>query len=140
MKSFNILFLSLLLCGLATSAFAADFALVVNKSNPLSSLSANDAKQMYLGKKTSWSNGQTIVLYSQYDEKVTQAFVDVVVKKTVQQFQIYWKKALFTGTGTPPIELKNDVEVKKFIAADPRGIGYISRAALDDSVKEIKLN
>ena len=140
MKYLTILFVSLVLVGFATTAFAADFVLIVNKNNALSSLSGNDAKQIYLGKKTSWNNGQSIVLYIQQDEAVTQSFAEAVVKKTVQQFQIYWKKALFTGTGTPPIELKNDDEMKKFIAADPRGLGYISRGSLDGSVKEIKLN
>lgn len=140
MKYLKILFLILMFSGVTASAFAADFALVVNKNNTLTSLSENDAKQIYLGKKTSWSNGQTIVLYVQHDEAVTRSFVDSVTKKTVQQFYIYWKKALFTGTGTPPIELKDDAEMKKFIAADPRGIGYISRDALDGSVKEVKLH
>jgi ABC-type phosphate transport system substrate-binding protein len=124
----------------ASSAVAADIVLVVNKSNPVSSLSAQDAKMIYLGNKKSWDNGEKITLYSQYDYAVREDFTGKVLNKTGQQFATYWKKALFTGTGRPPIEVKDDAEMKKFIAIDPRGIGYISSTALDDSVKALVIH
>jgi len=94
---------------------------------------------IYLGNKKSWDNGEKIILYSQYDYVVRDAFTSKVLNKTGQQFATYWKKALFTGTGRPPVEVKNDLEMKKFIAADPRGIGYIDQASLDDSVKVVSI-
>lgn len=139
MKYISVLVATLLLSSLATTVLAADFVLIANKGNTVSSLSENDARQIYLGKKSTWPDGQAIVLYMQQNEAVTGGFAEAVAKKTPQQFQIYWKKALFTGTGKPPIEVRDDAEMKKFIAADPRGIGYISRAAFDGSVKEISI-
>lgn len=139
MKYTTVLAATLLLATLATTALAADFVLIANKGNTISSLSENDARQIYLGKKSTWPDGQSIVLYMQQNEAVNSTFAEAVAKKTSQQFQIYWKKALFTGTGRPPIEVRDDAEMKKFIAADPRGIGYISRAAFDGSVKEINI-
>ncbi|ALC15250.1 phosphate ABC transporter substrate-binding protein, PhoT family [Desulfuromonas soudanensis] len=136
----NIIILSFfVLMVFASSAVAGDIVLVVNKNNPVSSLSAQDAKMIYLGNKKSWDNGEKIILYSQYDYAVREDFTGKVLSKTGQQFATYWKKALFTGTGRPPIEVKDDAEMKKFIAIDPRGIGYISRAALDDSVKALPI-
>lgn len=123
----------------ATTAMATDVVLVVNKANPVASLSDKIAKKIFLGKKGSWDSGDKIMLYSQYDAQITDSFARKVLNKSAQQFATFWKKALFTGTGRPPIEVKDDAEMLKFIAADPRGIGYISRSAVDGSVKVIKL-
>jgi len=122
-----------------TPVLAADVVLVVNPSNPLASLDATIAKKIFLGKKGSWDNGDKVILYSQYDAEVTDSFTRAVLNKSAQQFNTFWKKALFTGTGHPPVEVRDDAEMKKYIAADPRGIGYISREALDGSVKLVTL-
>ena len=134
MKSLIIQLLLALLVFTST-AIAADIVLVVNKSNPVESLSKQDAQMIYLGKMKSWVNGDKIMLYSQYDFQARDAFASKIINKSGQQFATYWKKALFTGTGRPPVEVKDSAEMKKFIAADPRGIGYISATDLDDSVK-----
>jgi len=137
----TLIFMTLcLLVALATSAAAADFVVIVNPDNPVSSLSVRDAKNIFLGKKGNWDNGGTIVLYSQFNSVLTDAFAGDVLGKSAQQFSTFWKKALFTGTGRPPVELKDDAEMKKFIAADPKGIGYISASAVDGSVKVVKLH
>lgn len=136
----NLLICSVMaLMVLSATTAAADIVLVVNKGNPISSVSAQDAKLIYLGDKKSWDNGEKINLYSQYDYVVRDAFTSKVVNKTGQQFATYWKKALFTGTGRPPVEVKDDKEMKKFISADPRGIGYIDSSSLDDSVKVVNI-
>lgn len=129
----------LVLMVLSATMAAAEIVLVVNKENPVGTIRAQDAKLIFLGNKKSWGNGDKITLYSQYDYVVRDAFAGAVLNKTGQQFATYWKKALFTGTGRPPVEVKNDMEMKRFIAADPRGIGYIDSASLDDSVKVVKI-
>lgn len=139
MKKQIVLITTCLFLAVASSALAADFVLVVSNSNPVETLSRKNAKQIFLGKKGSWDSGEKIILYSQYDRELTGAFANGVLNKSAQQFVTYWKRALFTGTGRPPVEVKNDAEMKKLIAADRRGIGYISRAMLDDSIKAVTL-
>ena len=49
-----------------------------------------------------------------------------------------WQRlALGTGKGTLPRELSSDADVKKAIAADVNGIGYIDKSAVDSSVKVV---
>ena len=48
-----------------------------------------------------------------------------------------WARITFTGKGTPPKELKSDAEVKAFVAANPRAIGYVDASAVDSSVKAV---
>jgi len=122
------------------SAYASDYAIIVHKDNPVSVLSKSDLKQIYLGKKGSWTNGESIVLYSLQDPDVTETFTSEIMSKSAQQFSLYWKKALFTGTGRPPLEMNSTAEMKRFIAADPRGIGYIPKSEVDGSVKVVKIN
>ncbi len=136
-KSFALLlFLVPLLAG---TVLAADFALVVNKANSESTISENDAKNIFLGKKTAWENGTRVIAVTQENSPVHEGFTKEVVKKTPAQFSTFWKKALFTGTGTPPKDFGNDSEMKAFVAANPGGIGYIARSALDGSVKELRI-
>ena len=122
------------------SALAADYVLVINKVNTTSSVNKKDAKNIFLGKKSSWDNGDRIVLYAQINNELTETFTEAVVKKSPQQFMTFWKKALFTGTGKPPVEVKGDDEMKQAIANDPKGIGYINASALDDTVKQLIIN
>lgn len=124
----------------SNAALAADYVLVVNKANAVSSIDAKDAKKIFLGKKSTWDNGERIVLYSQQNQALTDAFSEGVVKKSAQQFMVFWKKALFTGTGKPPVEVADDAGMKQAIAADPKGVGYISAAAMDGSVKQLIIN
>lgn len=42
---------------------------------------------------------------------------------------------IFTGRGQPPMVVEGDEQVKKSLTGRPDGIGYIDRAAVDDSVK-----
>jgi len=133
----SIIYLVLFTLFLASPVLAADVVLVVNVANPVTSLDSKSAKQIFLGKKGAWDNGDKIVLYSQNDPQITDSFSRKVLNKSAQQFNTFWKKALFTGTGRPPIEVQNDAQMKQSIAADPRGIGYISSAALDGSVKAV---
>lgn len=130
----------LLVVSLSSHSLAADVVLIINKANTNSSISDQDAQNIFLGKKTTWNNGKKIVLVDQQNQHVHGLFAKHVVKKTAQQYSTYWKKALFTGTGTPPKFVDDDAEVKAFIAVNKDAIGYISATALDDTVKKLDRN
>jgi ABC-type phosphate transport system substrate-binding protein len=121
------------------AAWAADYALVINKSNPVSFISAQNAKSIFLGKKTTWENGVKIVVFTQSGSPVHSAFIKGVVGKTPQQFSTFWKKALFSGMGIPPKNLSSDAQVLKSVAAQPGAISYISASTPSDSVKQLEI-
>jgi ABC-type phosphate transport system substrate-binding protein len=120
-----------------TAGYAADIILITNKSNPVSSVSAADVKKIFLGKKTSWDDGSKVVAFTQKDDAVTDPFAKQYVKKSSQQFYMYWRKAVFTGKGTPLVEVNNSAEMKKIIAAKAGTLGYILATELDDTVKSL---
>lgn len=124
----------------ASTVLAADYVLITHKSNPVTSLSAQDAKNYYLGKQTTWSNGTKVTVYTQSSSPIHTTFLKQIVRKSPQQYTTYWKKSLFTGTGLPPKDFAGDDEMKKAVAAQPGSLGYISANALDGSVKKVDVN
>jgi ABC-type phosphate transport system substrate-binding protein len=124
---------------LAPAAWAADYALVTNKSNPVSSISAQDAKNIFLGKKSTWENGVKTVVFTQTSSPVHRSFSRSVVGKTPQQFSTFWKKALFTGMGIPPKDMLSDAQMLKAVASQTGTIGYVSADSVDGSVKTVNI-
>ncbi|MDG5467320.1 phosphate ABC transporter substrate-binding protein [Deltaproteobacteria bacterium IMCC39524] len=138
MKRISLL-IALMILFCCTAGYAADVILITNKLNPVSSLTATDAKNMFLGKKTGWSDGSTVTPFTQKDSAVTDPFAKKFVKKSSQQFYMFWRKAVFTGKGTPPVEVENSEQMKKIVAAKNGAVGYILKSELDDSVKKLSV-
>jgi len=132
--------LAFMLTMVGSTVLAADFAIITNKSTPDTVLSADQIKNYYLGKRTAWSDGTKVTVYTQGISPVHADFIRQIVRKTPQQYTTYWKKSLFTGTGLPPEDFASDAEMKKAVAANPGTLGYISASALDDSVKKLGIN
>lgn len=133
----SILTLTLLLIG--STAMATDYVLITDNSNPVTALSAKDVKNIYLGKKTVWSDGSHITVFTNTTSNVNSIFMKEVIRKKPGQYATYWKKSLFTGTGLPPKNFASDAEIKSAVAAKPGSIGYISTTSLDDSVKQLDI-
>ncbi len=110
----------------------AEIVVVVNPKNPVSTLSAEQVSQFYLGV----SNSFTPIDHSD-NSPLRADFYKKITRKEPGQVRAIWAKLVFTGKGRPPKELASDDEVKKAVAADPNGIGYIDKAALDASVKAV---
>jgi len=114
---------------LITNSYA-EIAVVTHRSTSVSSVSTNDAKKIFLGKKRS---------FKPVDQKngsaVHKEFYQKVVKKNPSQLKSYWSKMIFSGKGTPPKEMGNDAAVKQWISSNPGSIGYIHGTAVDQSVK-----
>ena len=121
-------------------ALAADYVLITDNSNPVTTLSAKDVKNIYLGKKSVWSDGSHITVFTQTVSSVNSAFMKEMARKTPQQYSTYWKKSLFTGTGLPPKDYSSDDATKAAVAAKPGSIGYIQASSLDDTVKKLEIN
>ena len=128
------------LLSVSSVALAADYVLITDNSNPVTTISAKDVKNIYLGKKSVWSDGSHITVFTQIGSSVNKVFMKEMARKTPQQYSTYWKKSLFTGTGLPPKDFSTDEAVKAAVAAKPGAIGYISVSALDDTVKQLEIN
>lgn len=128
---------ALLLAGIAAPpAHAASFKVVVHASNPVRSLSADQASKYFLKKVTRWNDGSEIEPVDLNDEsQVRETFSETIHGKDVVSVKSYWQKMIFSGRATPPPELSSDAEVIAYVRSNPGAIGYVGGgAAVGDGV------
>ena len=65
------------------------------------------------------------------------AFYKKATDRDEAQVKAVWSRIIFTGKGQPPKEMADAAAVKKAVAADPKVVGYIDKAAVDGTVKVV---
>ncbi|MDD4962310.1 MAG: phosphate ABC transporter substrate-binding protein [Gallionella sp.] len=128
-------FTLLLAATIASADASADVVIVVSVKNPISSITAEQASKIFLGKVTTFPNGDNAIPVDQAENAIKDEFYAKVAHKNPAQLTAYWAKIIFTGDGQPPQRLENNIAVKKAIANNPKTIGYIDSNAVDSSVK-----
>lgn len=122
---------ALLLAAMAAPA-RAELVIVVNPQNPATRMFPSQAAQFFLGGSvlfTPIEQAENSPIRAEFDKKV--------LEKTPAQVEAIWSKIVFTAKGKPPKECKSSAEVKKAVAENVNAIGYIEKAAVDDSIKVI---
>lgn len=66
-----------------------------------------------------------------------EAFYKKATDRDQAQIKAVWSRVVFTGKGQAPAVQPDAAAVKKAVAADPKAIGYIDKAAVDGSVKVV---
>ena len=114
------------------AAAAGEIAVIVNTANPATRMFSEQAAQFFLGKSN---------MFTPFDQAkdapIRREFYQKAAGKSLAQMEGIWAKAEFSGKGGAPKQLANDAAVKKAVAADPSAIGYIDKAAVDDTVKVV---
>jgi len=124
--------------GLFAMNASADIVVIVNPKNPAASLSAEQVAALYLGNTTTFPGGGAVSLADQPEAAgIRGKFYEKATGRSAAQVRATWARITFTGKGTPPKELKSDADVKAFVAADPKAIGYVDSSAVDSSVKAV---
>ncbi|PQO98713.1 phosphate ABC transporter substrate-binding protein [Massilia phosphatilytica] len=130
------------LAGLAllsfTHAASAEVVVVVSAKNPTSSLTAEQASDLFLGEVATFPSGGQAVPVDQADgAHARDEFYTKAAGKTSAQLKAYWAKVIFTGRGKPPKAAADSATVKQLVADNPNMIGYMDRSAVDASVKVV---
>ena len=121
------------------SAHADELIFIVNKSNSVTSITSQEAKNIFLGKKKHWVDNSPINIVIQEENSLHELFTTTIIKKSPLQYSIYWKKLLFTGKALYPERTSNDADVIEYIKKHPNGVGYIARSSLNNAVKIIDI-
>jgi ABC-type phosphate transport system substrate-binding protein len=123
---------------LAAAAVNAEVVVIVNPKNPAANMTAEQVSALYLGTATSFPDGGAAALADQPEAAgIRGDFYQKATGRSAAQVKATWARLTFTGKGTPPKELKSDADVKAFVAADPKAIGYVDSSAVDGSVKAV---
>ena len=107
-------------------SLASDIVIVANENVPASSLAMDDIKQIFLGRKTTWDNGAKIIFVVQDGTDAGESFLKTYIRKNAYQYDIYWRKQVFTGRGKPPKSFSSDQELVQFVSQTPNAVGFVS--------------
>lgn len=123
-------------------AEAESFKIIVNPSNPVNSMTRKQISKLFLKKETRWEHGFRVTPVDQVLDSTTGAAFSMAVHgKEVKEIKGHWLKIVFSGLGTPPIELRLDQEVLDFVKHNVGGIGYVSgETPIGDGVKVLNIS
>ena len=121
------------------TACAENVVIIGNADVSDSSLSSEDLRNIFLNKKTRWSDGKKIVFVTLRASDTHNAFLKQYIRRTVSQFRNFWKKQVFTGKGKMPVSFATEKEMVDFVSRTEGAIGYISAAPENDVVKTFQI-
>ena len=107
-------------------------AVIVSPKSAATHMLSQQAAQIVLGKST-----QMTPIDLADNSSTRNDFYQKIAGKDQDQVKAIWSKIVFTGRGFPPREYNTSTEVKKAVAGDAGAIGYIDKAAVDDTVRVI---
>ena len=122
---------------LASVAMAADgYKIVVNTSNPESSLSKTEVSRLFLKKATAWADGvKALPVDLARTSSTRRAFSQGVHGKSPNAVAAYWQTQVFSGRALPPLVKNSNAEVLAYVKAQRGAIGYVSAGASAAGVK-----
>jgi ABC-type phosphate transport system substrate-binding protein len=105
------------------------FRVVVNKSNPVSSLTRGQLSAIFMRRTRSWPDGTEIrPVDRRAGVQVRERFSRVVHGKSVAYVTRYWQRLIFAGRGIPPPVVQSNAAVLDLVSANRGAIGYVDAA------------
>lgn len=121
---------------------ADDCVIIVNKANTTDAISASDLRKIFLGEKSTWTNGSKVTAVTPGPDQQEYA---VVIKKTTGMsggdFKRYFIQLSFLGKVVPPPRsLESAGAIAHFVGTYPGAIGCVPAADAGPAVKPIKID
>ncbi|MFH2052434.1 MAG: hypothetical protein ABIK96_08200 [bacterium] len=92
-------------------------------------------ERVYLGKRSRWPDGTTVVPAMLKSGPVQERFVESYLDRSLSRFVNYWRQAVFTGKGVPPQAFAREADLAAFVAATPGAMGFWSGRTPPSGVK-----
>jgi ABC-type phosphate transport system substrate-binding protein len=129
--------IGLLLAAAATRpAIAGELAIIVHPGRDAHPTRAELA-EVYLKTRRFWDDGEPIIPVNRNSGSPARALFDrAVLGEDEHELLVYWNRQYFRGV-LPPATFASDEAVKRFVASEPRAIGYIDASLVDPSVKVV---
>ena len=129
-----------LVLGVASVAFATDFAIVVNPANPVRAMSLVELGKIFRAKTTIWPDGKNITLVLREPSSPGAKFVlDRVLGGTFDD-----QKAVLNDpsrkSAVPVVFAESDEEVMRIVGGNAGAIGVIDVYNITGGVKVVKID
>jgi len=115
----------------------AQVAVIVNKSTPVSKITAGSLEQIYNLNNTKWSDGTKIIVYYNKEQSICQKLCDFIGVDIIS-LRKRWMKLQLSGEGKAPEAVDDDAKMIKKVTSTLGAIGYVKASAVkDNSLKVI---
>lgn len=125
-----------MMVAVSVTALSAEETVILNGASALASLSEDDLKDYYLGKKASWPDGSKVVVVVLKEGASHEKLMSKLGKST-SQFTTGWKKLVFTGKGAMPEQVGSEDDLVSFVAKTPGSIGFVDAGKVKEGVKAV---
>ncbi len=119
-----------------STVFGAQYSIIISKKIPLSGITAEQIRDIYLQKRHSIGDQKIIPLNLVGQDPSRIAFENAVIGMGRDRLNAYWVKQHFQGN-SPPITQPSHESIKAFVQNVEGSIGYIPSSMADGSVKVI---
>jgi len=118
---------------------AKGYKVIVNPSNPVSSISREEVSRIFLKKTTRFPDGRSASPVDLPANSPTrESFSKDVHGKSSSAVDAYWQQMIFSGRDIPPPQ-KNESGALDFVRSNENGIGYVSAGGDAGGVKVINV-
>jgi ABC-type phosphate transport system substrate-binding protein len=125
----------------ANAGASAGYVVIVNESNYLTSLSAQEVARLFTKQTVRWTTGQAVTPVDlRADAPAREQFSRDVMGKSTAEVKAYWQTIIFSGRGIPPMEAPSEATVVQFVRATPGAIAYVSASTpLGDGIRVVRV-
>lgn len=116
--------------------FAAPYSVVISKKVPLTAITVEQIRDIYLQKRRSIGDQKIIPLNLVGQEPSRLAFESAVIGMGRDRLNAYWVKQHFQGN-SPPITQPSPESINAFVQNVDGAIGYIPSSMVDNSLRVI---
>jgi ABC-type phosphate transport system substrate-binding protein len=110
----------------------ADVVVVVNINSSITSLSHDEAVNIFMGRYRRAPDGSNIhPLDLEADSPIRSAFYRRLIDKSREEVNAYWVRLVFAGRTLPPAQTTGQDEMLKKLASDQQAVGYLDSAFLE---------
>ncbi|MDN4502593.1 hypothetical protein QX776_09270 [Alteromonadaceae bacterium BrNp21-10] len=136
---FSVLLSVLLLCAAPSHALSnskAGLVVVVGKQNPIDTLSKKQVIDIFMGRFTSFPNGEPVYPVDYSSEAGIKAeFYLKLVNQSERKINAYWSRLLFSGRAKPPLQAESETVLLQQFADNANTIGYLPLADVTEEMK-----
>lgn len=140
MRNRVLIFALLLVAAVATAAYATEFAVIVNPSNPVRAMTLAEFGKMLKGKSSSWPTGRNVAIVLRDPGSPGMKFV---IEKVMGVSAEEGEKLLSDPTHraySPVTFAQSDAQIVKIIESNPSAIGVVDVYNISGGVKVIRID
>jgi ABC-type phosphate transport system substrate-binding protein len=126
--------------GVARASGPPAYRVIVNPSNPQSSIDRRFLADAFLKKVTRWPTGDGVrPVDLNAGSTARHRFTEDVLGRSVAAVKSYWAQVVFSGRDVPPPELDDDDAVVRYVLKHAGALGYVSAGANIDRAKPLNV-